>query len=251
MEDRYFKAKRVDNGEWVIGNLITNVFFRLGQSIPYILCPDKAEYDCFEDFTEENGIFEVRPSTICQCTGLKDKNGNLIWENDITNCIEAECYGEIVWNESEAGFYFNVLLEDGTYEEEHIYDYVDCMDVIGNIFDNPELLESEEFETDGELEENCDLALLTRHFKEDNISTEFDRPLPQKGEKYKHFKLGKIVTVIGISRHTETEELAVVYEYEGTIWSRPLEMFMSEVDKEKYPNTTQKYRFEKVESEEK
>jgi len=86
MEDRYlFKAKRIDNGEWVIGNLITNVFFRLGQSIPYILCPDKAEYDCFEDFTEENGIFEVRPDTICRCTGLRDKNGTLIWENDIIN----------------------------------------------------------------------------------------------------------------------------------------------------------------------
>lgn len=111
--------------------------------------------------------------------------------------------------------------------------------------------ESEEFEADGELEENCDLALLTRHFKKDNISTEFDRPLPKKGEKYRHFKLGKIVTVIGISRHTETEELTVAYEYEGTIWSRPLEMFMSEVDKGKYPNATQKYRFEKVESEEK
>ena len=87
MEDRYiYKAKRVDNGEWVIGNLITNVFFRLGQSIPYILCPDKAEYDCFEDFTEGNGIFEVQPDTICRCTGSKDKNGKLIWENDILMC---------------------------------------------------------------------------------------------------------------------------------------------------------------------
>ncbi|OKZ74741.1 MAG: hypothetical protein BHV87_07835 [Clostridiales bacterium 36_14] len=81
------------------------------------------------------------------------------------------------------------------------------------------------------------------------MSTEFDRPLPQKGEKYKHFKLGKIVTVIGISRHTETEERSVVYEYDGHIWNRPLEMFMSEVDKGKYPNTEQKYRFELVESE--
>lgn len=111
--------------------------------------------------------------------------------------------------------------------------------------------ESEEFEVDGELEENCDLALLTRHFKADNISAEFDRTLPRKGEKYKHFKLGKVVTIIGISRHTETEEISVVYEYEGHIWNRPLEMFMSEVDKEKYPNTEQKYRFELVESEEK
>ena len=111
--------------------------------------------------------------------------------------------------------------------------------------------ESEEFEVDGELEENCDLALLTRHFKTDNASTEFDRPLLRKGEKYKHFKIGKIVTIIGISRHTETEEISVVYEYEGHIWNRPLEMFMSEVDKEKYPNAQQKYRFELVESEEK
>lgn len=111
--------------------------------------------------------------------------------------------------------------------------------------------QSEDFDLDGEDKPNCDLALLTRHFKADNIRTEFDRPLPQKGEKYKHFKIGKIVTIIGISRHTETEEISVVYEYEGTIWSRPLEMFMSEVDRGKYPNATQKYRFEKVESEEK
>ena len=95
------------------------------------------------------------------------------------------------------------------------------------------------------------MVKIRRHFKADNISTEFDRPLPQKGEKYKHFKIGKIVTIIGISRHTETEEMSVVYEYEGTIWNRPLEMFMSEVDKEKYPNAEQKYRFELVESEEK
>ena len=83
MEDRYlFKAKRLDNGEWEIGNLITNVFFRLGQSIPYILCPDKAEYDRFEDFTDGNGIFEVRPDTICRCTGSKDKNGKLKRKTD-------------------------------------------------------------------------------------------------------------------------------------------------------------------------
>lgn len=110
--------------------------------------------------------------------------------------------------------------------------------------------QSEDFDLDGEDKPNCDLALLTRHFKKGNISTEFDRPLPKKGEKYKHFKIGKVVTIIGISRHTETEEISVVYEYEGHIWNRPLEMFMSEVDKGKYSNVEQKYRFELVESEE-
>ena len=109
--------------------------------------------------------------------------------------------------------------------------------------------ESENFILDGENEPNCDLALLTRHFKKDNSNMQCDRPLPVAGEKYKHFKLGKIVTVIGISRHTETEERTVVYEYEGTVWNRPLEMFMSVVDHGKYPNVSQKYRFKKVENE--
>ena len=108
--------------------------------------------------------------------------------------------------------------------------------------------ESEEFELDGEEVENCDLALLTRHFKKDN-DVKFDRPLPVAGQKYRHFKLGKIVTIVGISRHTETEEVTVVYQYEDSIWNRPIEMFMSEVDREKYPDAKQKYRFELVESE--
>lgn len=105
--------------------------------------------------------------------------------------------------------------------------------------------ESEDFSNDGELEENCDLALLTRHFKKES-NYDFDRPLPVAGQKYRHFKIGKVVTIIGISRHTETEEVSVVYEYEGTIWNRPLGMFMSEVDRNKYPNSKQKYRFELI-----
>lgn len=139
MEDRYlFKGKRVDNGEWVIGNLITNVFFRLGQSIPYILCPDKAKYDCFEDFTEGNGIFEVRPDTICRCTGLNDKKGNLIWKNDIVKVTVI--YGVVKWDYANARY----VIDD---REDGYQDYSEWWqetEVIGNIFDNPELLESEE-----------------------------------------------------------------------------------------------------------
>lgn len=146
MEDRYlFKSKRIDNGEWVVGNLITNVFFRLGKSIPYILCPDKADYDCFEDFSEENGIFEVQPSTICQCTGLKDRNGKLIWENDImvahlhldNDYPEDETYIRILWRGS--GFYSK---EKGSEDIMRIGKIdLEYFEVISNIFDNTELIE--------------------------------------------------------------------------------------------------------------
>lgn len=128
MENRYlFRGKRIDTGEWVYGDLVHSVY-KIGDT-------------CVGQYGNEVGMHEVDPETICQCTGLKDKNGKLIWENDIVNCLTEECSGYIGWNESEAGFYFNVLLEDGSFEEEHIYDYQDCIEVIGNTFDNPDLLE--------------------------------------------------------------------------------------------------------------
>lgn len=114
------------------------------------------------------------------------------------------------------------------------------------VFQQAYLEESEEFELNGEMEENCDLALLARHFKE-NTELPFNCRLPQKGEKYRHFKTGKIVDIIGISRHTETKELTVVYEHDGEMWNRPVSMFLSPVDKAKYPDAVQKMRFEKVE----
>lgn len=146
MEDRYlFKAKRVDNGEWVYG-----VPFEIeGKTV--ILISDN-ENILRVHYLEENMweadiyAIEVNPSTICQCTGLKDKNGKLIWENDI--CDRKEEYPEIVkynngdWTldysyskGKESGYCCCNL---GFYALER-----KCVEVIGNIFDNPELLESE------------------------------------------------------------------------------------------------------------
>ena len=139
------------------------------------------------------------------------------------------------------------LLEVKDIEDIEVFRYrVFNSEYDSDIWQQLHIEESEEFELDGEGKPDCDLALLTRHFKTIPIS-EFDRPLPQVGQKYKHFKIGKVVTIIGLSRHTESEEISVVYDYEGSIWNRPLNMFMSEVDKEKYPNASQKYRFELVE----
>ena len=68
-----------------------------------------------------------------------------------------------------------------------------------------------------------------------------------KGATYRHFK-GDLMKVLEIAKHTETEELMVVYKHNGAIWVRPYAMFISKVDKEKYPNIEQEYRFQLIET---
>lgn len=65
---------------------------------------------------------------------------------------------------------------------------------------------------------------------------------------YRHFK-GTLYRVIAVARHTESDEKLVVYtasDGNGIVYARPVEMFLSEVDKEKYPEVTARYRFEEV-----
>lgn len=148
MDDRYlFKAKRIDNGEWVQG-----VPFEIeGKMV--ILIKDNENF-LRVHYIEENMwnaeiyAIEVEPDTICQCTGLKDKNGNLIWENDIiaywdtysteNGQAEADCIGKVMWDDETLSFYVTNRLSAESHE------VLDECSVIGNVFDNPELLESEE-----------------------------------------------------------------------------------------------------------
>ena len=91
---------------------------------------------------------EIDPSTICQCPGLEDKNGNLIWENDIVGFwdtystengqAEMDCIGKVVWDDETISFQVTNRLSAESYE------VLDECSVIGNVFDNKELLESEE-----------------------------------------------------------------------------------------------------------
>ena len=142
MEDRYlFKAKRLDNHYWILG------FLSVNKTGKYFIRPI-----CGSALSSE----EVDKNTICQCTGLRDKNGKLIWENDIVKCVDVNAETE-----------FFAVVEFGNpnrfyswgYQLKHIWGdepnldillWIDMeetgatCEIIGNIFDNKELLESEE-----------------------------------------------------------------------------------------------------------
>ena len=141
MENRFLcRGKRIDTGEWVEG------FYCKWLKGKRVITYSEKETDCIITWMSNGGMsrYEVDPSTICQCTGLSDKNGKLIFENDI--CDRKEEYPEIVkynkgdWTldysyskDKESGYCFCNL---GFYVLER-----KCVEVIGNTFDNPELLE--------------------------------------------------------------------------------------------------------------
>lgn len=165
MEDRYlFKAKFDDSDRWVIGWLVK-------ANDNYFIIPNYASKISAGWFSASN-IIEVKKDTICQCTGLKDKNGNLIWKDDIVDflghkgLVKYECgsFGigfkkTIDWEEITSYIMPITGCENALYACENdnyislweIYwnfndedDSVNTVEVVGNVFDNPELLESEE-----------------------------------------------------------------------------------------------------------
>lgn len=146
-----FKAKRKDNGKWVEGYYVK---FKLEPNTnlsDVIFIPFKA------DRNGEWGWIKVDPDTLCQYTGLQDKNGRKIWENDILRgcqypyLSDGNCnyYAEVIWFENCHAFGIYTFknpksnvrgISEGN--TELMEDWIsEDWEVIGNIFDNAELLE--------------------------------------------------------------------------------------------------------------
>lgn len=149
MEDRYlFKAKRLDDGEWVQG-----VPFKIEGKWVFLINDNenllRVHYIEENMWTAEIYAIEIDPDTICRCTGLKDKNKKLIWENDI---LHNGNYFIVKWNIPCARF--DIVLNNShnipigkwepmicDWKTNDFKEYRKSVDyeVIGNIFDNTEL----------------------------------------------------------------------------------------------------------------
>lgn len=95
-------------------------------------------------YDEHNDCHAIADCVLMQYTGFTDKNGVKIYEGDIVNCREYECFGRISWHEDMGAFMFDIVYEGGGFDAEWIIDYADHLEVIGNIYENPELLEVSE-----------------------------------------------------------------------------------------------------------
>ena len=144
MRDVLFRAKEL-TGQWVVGYYFCMTHHD-GRHIHHFIIPLGADLSLGTPI--EKIQIEVDPETICQYTGLTDKNGKKIWENDILHKAyhsENDCI--IVWNDGR--FRFKTI--HGEYNQDPMtllsmcftQKTVDRLGVIGNIFDNSELLKED------------------------------------------------------------------------------------------------------------
>ena len=141
-----FKAKRKDNGEWVEGYLFDDGMPKPKRYfIGGIIIKPYEGTACDKWNVVGIDFCEIDPDTLCQYTGLTDKNGKKIWENDIV-VDEDGCYYEVFWNKNLCNYSLRCFKTKhmfliGKRWDLYLLANNNRLKVVGNIFDNPELLE--------------------------------------------------------------------------------------------------------------
>ena len=133
-----FRGKRVDNGEWVYGFYVKAEYHwhEHGRHKDWLICSACANGGWFVI----HGRYPVDAETVGQYTGLTDKNGNKIFEGDIIRWTTSTYYPTVIIEFFDGVF---VIKDKGNHLKAPLYHYCHLVEVIGNIHDNPELLEVE------------------------------------------------------------------------------------------------------------
>lgn len=135
MREILFRGKRVDSGEWVYGNFIEDKWGDDNGNTIYAILQDRVAPDIAELWTP----VRVIPETVGQYTGLTDNNGKRIFEGDIITYIGEAC--AVKWDDETAKFVLENKNFMCDFEEVWCNRFKVKVVIIGNIHDNPELLE--------------------------------------------------------------------------------------------------------------
>lgn len=124
MREILFRGKRTDNGEWVQGYICR--YGWIGKEKDYII----------PDYASALYTAEIDPETVGQYTGLTDMNGRKIFEGDTVWNSYDEDYGKVEWDNDMAKF----IITFPTFTVDFANVYGEELEIVGNVYDNPELL---------------------------------------------------------------------------------------------------------------